>query len=125
MKKIVKIFGLILSASLILTSCGGSNSAEKTTENQEVNKSEAISDDAAGSDCDQFLADYEAFVDSYISMAKKIQEDPNDLSAMTEYTSMMSKLTEMQSLGANCNDAEVALKMTELNLKIAQAASTM
>jgi hypothetical protein len=125
MKKIVKIFALILSASFILSSCGGSSSTEKTTENQEVNESEASSENAAGSDCDQFLADYEAFVDSYISMAKKIQEDPTDLSAMTEYTSMMSKLTEMQSLGADCNDTEVAQKMTELNLKIAQAASTM
>ena len=125
MKKIVKIFGLILSASFILSSCGGSSSTEKATENQEVNESEASSENAAGSDCDQFLADYEAFVDSYISMAKKIQEDPTDLSAMTEYTSMMSKLTEMQSLGADCNDTEVAQKMIELNLKIAQAASTM
>jgi hypothetical protein len=125
MKKIVKIFGLILSASLILSSCGGSSSEETTTENQEVNESDASSEDAAGSDCDQFLADYETFVDSYISMAKKIQEDPTDMSAMTEYTSMMSKLTEMQSQGADCNDAEVALKMTELNLKIAQAASSM
>lgn len=125
MKKIVKIFALILSASFILSSCGGSSSTEKATENQEVNESEASSENAAGSDCDQFLADYEAFVDSYISMAKKIQEDPTDLSAMTEYTSMMSKLTEMQSLGADCNDTEVAQKMTELSLKIAQAASTM
>ena len=125
MKKIVKIFGLILSASFILSSCGGSSSTEKATANQEINESEASSENAAGSDCDQFLADYEAFVDSYISMAKKIQEDPTDLSAMTEYTSMMSKLTEMQSLGADCNDTEVAQKMIELNLKIAQAASTM
>ena len=71
------------------------------------------------------MAEYEAFVDSYISMAKKIQEDSSDLSAMTEYTTMMSKLTEMKSQGADCNDNKVALKMTELNLKIAQAASTM
>jgi hypothetical protein len=128
MKKMTTIFGLILSVSLILTSCGGS-STESTegTEGTEGTETESgeVAEEGSSSDCDQFLADYETFVDSYISMAKKIQEDPTDMSAMTEYTSMMSKLTEMQSQGADCNDAEVALKMTELNLKIAQAASSM
>ena len=125
MKKIVKIFGLILSASLILTSCGGSSSDDTTTENQEVNGDESNNEDASGSDCDQLLADYESFVDSYISIAKKMREDPTDMSVMTEYTSMMSKLPEMQAQGADCDDAEVVQKMTELNLKIAQAASSM
>jgi hypothetical protein len=125
MKKMTTIFGLILSVSLILTSCGGSST--ESTEGTEGTETESgeVAEEGSSSDCDQFLADYETFVDSYISMAKKIQEDPTDMSAMTEYTSMMSKLTEMQSQGADCNDAEVALKMTELNLKIAQAASSM
>ena len=125
MKKIGKTFGLILSISFILTSCGGSSSESSTTENEEVTEEASSSEDASSSDCDQFLKDYETFVDSYISMAKKMQEDPTNTSVLTEYASMTSKLSEMQATGDDCTDTEIALKLTEINMKLAQAASGM
>lgn len=117
MKKIVKVFGLIVSASLILTSCGGSSSESETSENQEV------AEDESNGDCDQFLEDYEDFADSYIDVLEKMQEDPTDASALSEYTSSMSKLSEIQASAQDCSgDPEFASKMAEITMKISNAA---
>ncbi len=116
MKKIVTVFGLILSISFILTSCGGSNSETTTTESGEV------TEEGSSSDCDQFLRDYEAFADSYIQVVEKMKADPTDASVLTEYTSMMSKLSEIQSSAQDCSgDQEFASKMAEITMKISSA----
>ena len=119
MKKLVRVFGLILSISFILSSCGGSSSETTTTETEEV------TEEASSSDCDQFLKDYESFADSYIAIVEKMKANPTDMSVMTEYTSMMTKLTEMQSGGQDCTDPEYVTKMSEIAMKITNAAAAM
>ena len=46
------------------------------------------------SDWRQFLQDYEAFMDDYIEILKKYHANPADLSILSDYMSMMTKLTE-------------------------------
>ena len=122
MKKMTTIFGLILSVSLILTSCGGSST--ESTESTETESGE-VAEEGSSSDCDQFLKDYEAFADSYIATVEKMKADPTDASVMTEYTSMLSKLTEVQSGGQDCTDPEFVTKLSEIAMKITNAAASM
>lgn len=58
------------------------------------------------------MDDYEAFYDEYCDFMKKYQENPSDMSLLTEYTQMLEKLQEMEvSFAAwdedELNDAEL------------------
>ncbi|MFM7629536.1 MAG: DUF6591 domain-containing protein [Algoriphagus sp.] len=94
------IFGIVLSFSLLLSSCGGSNS-----------------------ECEQFISDYEDFADSYIAVMEKIQADPTDESVLQEYTEMMNKGTEIQArTSTNCDDEESIERINEISARIKDAA---
>ncbi|MEY2705190.1 MAG: hypothetical protein RL407_1252 [Bacteroidota bacterium] len=112
------IFGVVLSFSLLLSSCGGSSSESTSAEDGEVAE-------GSSSDCDQFISDYEDFADAYIVVLEKMKADPTDASVMTEYTEMMSKLTELQTGGQGCTDPEDIQKISEIAMKISTAASGM
>ena len=42
----------------------------------------------------EFLEDYEKWVDDYISIVNKQKENPTDISILSDYTKMLSDLTE-------------------------------
>lgn len=151
------ILGVILFASTILTSCGGSdkktsddgddviekysddgddvsenNSDDISSENDtnvEASESEENSNDeiesSTSNDCDQFIKDYEKFVNSYIVIIKKMKANPSDMSIMNEYTEMASNAATMQSDAANCTDAKYVTKLSQLVTKMANAAAGM
>ena len=144
MKKLMTIFGAILFASAILSSCGGSDKntiddLDDAIENysdsniddtyNESSESEDISNDeiesSSSSDCDQFIKDYEEFVNSYIVIIKKMKANPSDMSIMSEYTEMASNASTMQSDAADCNDIKYAAKLSQLATKMANAAAGM
>jgi hypothetical protein len=125
MKKITTIFGLILSISLILTSCGGSSTESTDSAESTETESGEVAEEESSSDCEQFLEDYEAFADSYIEVLEKMKADPTDASLMSEYTEMMNQTIEMQNGAANCTDPEFAAKLTEIAVKITNAAAGM
>jgi len=102
MKKMTTIFGMVLSFSLLLSSCGGSNS-----------------------ECEQFISDYEDFADSYIAVMEKVQADPTDESVLKEYTEMMNKATEIQASTATCDDEESIERINEISARITDAAAGM
>jgi hypothetical protein len=102
MKKMTTIFGMVLSFSLLLSSCGGSNS-----------------------ECEQFISDYEDFADSYIAVMEKVQADPTDESVLQEYTEMMNKATEIQASTATCDDEESIERINEISARITDAAAGM
>jgi hypothetical protein len=81
---------------------------------------EESSSDASG-DCDQFIKDYEEFVNSYIAVIKKMKANPSDMSIMTEYTEMASNAATMQSDAADCTDAKYLTKLSQLAAKMAKA----
>ena len=46
------------------------------------------------SDWRQFLKDYEKFMDEYIAVLKKYMKNPLDMSVLSDYTTMMTELSE-------------------------------
>ncbi|MCL2078938.1 MAG: hypothetical protein FWH17_03740 [Oscillospiraceae bacterium] len=54
----------------------------------------------------QFLKDYEKWIDDYVAFMKKYQANPTDLSLLTDYLSYMEKLTEWSQ---RAGDAELEL----------------
>ncbi len=125
------IFGAILFASVILTSCGGS---DKNANDDLDDAIENYSDDESTNDeiesstsnnCDQFIKDYEEFVNSYIKIIKKMNANPSDMTIMTEYAEMASKAATMQSDAADCTDAKYITKLSQLATKMANAAAGM
>ncbi len=95
------------------------NSASSYDEYEE--EYEESSSDESG-DCDQFIEDYEEFVDDYIAIIKKMKADPSDMSILAEYTEMASNAATMQSDAADCTDAKYITKLSQLATKLAKAA---
>ncbi len=145
MKKLTTIFVAILFASFMITSCGGkskettdttedttlmSSDTTATTEEATTTTTEepAATEEAATeskSDCDQFIVDYEEFVNDYIVLVKKMKANPSDMTVMTEYTEMASNLSTMQSDAKECTDPKYATKLAKLATKLASAAAGM
>ena len=146
MKKSITILGAVLFASLLVTSCGGNSAAETATEAPAVTTeaSEAATEETAAiateetettateeksteskGDCDQFIKDYEEFVNDYIALAKKMKANPTDMTIMKEYSEMASKAATMQNDAAGCTDAKYTSKLTKLATKMATAAAGM
>lgn len=73
-------------------------------------------------DCDKFIKDYEAFVNSYVKLLKKYKANPTDMTILNEYTEAAQKAAEMEGNAATCDDPKHAAKFLELANKIAQAA---
>ena len=133
------IFGAILFASFILTSCGSSSSKEpaETTEEPAATTEEPVatteepvatteenSTESSG-DCDQFIKDYEEYVNSYIDIIKKMKANPSDMTIMSEYTEMAAKAATMQTNAGDCTDAKYTAKLANLATKMANAAAGM
>ena len=137
------IFGAIVFASTILTSCGGDDkseeeislpdapsdinySGEEEFDSESSSNSESNEMSSSSVDCDEFLEGYEKFMDEYIAIIKKMQKNPDDMSVMTDYTSMMTEATEWTEKTADCAaDAQFASKFAAIQMKIANAAAGM
>ena len=96
--------------------------------NEESSSSSSLSSENENSltessvDCDKFIKEYEAFVNSYIKILKKYKKNPSDASILTEYTDAVQKATKMQTNASSCTDPKYATKLMELADKIAKAA---
>jgi hypothetical protein len=84
------------------------------SENSEINSSSSV-------DCDKFIQEYTAFVNSYIKVMKKYKANPSDPTILSEYTKAAQKASKLQSNASNCNDSKYAAKIMELSNKIAKA----
>ena len=84
-----------------------------------------VADRSNNSECDEYLAGYEKFMDNYITILKKQQADPSDMSIMEEYMSIMTEGTEWASKTPDCTDMEFLEKLMEIQMKMANAASGM
>lgn len=75
-------------------------------------------------DCEKFFKEYEEFVDDYIAMFKKYKNNPNDMSLMQDYTSMVTKASEWTAKIADCkDDKEFAERLIELQMKLTKGLS--
>ena len=102
MKKIISIV-LALTLVFALAACDTS-----TTNNENIN--DTVNNEASSVDntekndvaeetnnnveWKQFLKEYEEWVDKYIEITKKYKDNPSDMSILSDYTDMMTELTE-------------------------------
>jgi len=78
------------------------------------------------SNCDEFLEGYEKFVNEYIAVIKKYKANPTDTSILADYTKMLTNATKWSNFDEECaNDPAFIGKFTEIQMKIALAASEM
>ena len=113
-KKFEKVQSFNLLSTIKLSS--ETNNSESSVTSSETGGS------TANVDCDKFIKDYSAFVDSYIKLLKKYKANPTDASILTEYTEAAQKAAEMQTDASSCTDPEYATKLMELANKIAKSA---
>lgn len=148
--KIVNYLG-VFAVVLALVSCGNSKT-ERTEDSVEssnaalemlddaASQTEQVMDDASaetsyneeeselsdGEDWDSLLDSYEEYVDMYISLLKKASA--GDLSAVSEYTSYMSKAQEVSQKMADATSklspAQLS-RFNKINQKMLQAAQNM
>ena len=129
MRKVMTIFGAILFASTIFTSCGGCNKTEPEVKTETIIIKEVPAPAAepvevvtpSGVDCDQFVKDYSAFADSYIKLVKKRRANPGDASILIEYTDAAAKAMVMQKNAKACTNSEHAAEILEIANRIAKA----
>ena len=101
MKRLLSLV-IILSLLLTLTACISEemsnitdNLSTSTSTQQESNS--MAEDTSSGVEWKQFLKEYENWADDYIELTKKYKNNPSDLSLLSDYTKMMSELTDWSS----------------------------
>jgi hypothetical protein len=114
-EEINKITTLEVCSNVNMDQAESVSSSSSESENTESSSSSSV-------DCDQFIKDYSAFVDSYIKLLKKYKANPTDASILSEYTEAAQKAAEMQTDASSCTDPKYATKLMELANKIAKAA---
>jgi hypothetical protein len=76
------------------------------------------------SSCDEFLDKYEEIVLEYVEIVKKVKNNPKDLTSMKDMAQISEKLGGLKGDISQCeNDAKVAKRLVELQLKMANAAN--
>lgn len=144
--KIVNFLG-VFAVVLALVSCGNSKTEREDSSNAALemlddaaSQTEQVMDDASaetsyseeesessdGEDWDSLLDSYEEYVDMYISLLKKASA--GDLSAVSEYTSYMSKAQEVSQKMADATSKLSPAQLSRFNKitqKMLQAAQNM
>ena len=100
-----------------------SSSFDDGDDDDDDDDDEVSSTTSSSTDWDAFLDDYEEYIDNYIALMKKAKN--GDMSAMSEYSSMLSKAQSMQTkldkAQGEMTSAQIA-RYTKLNAKLAKAA---
>lgn len=144
--KIVNFLG-VFAVVLALVSCGNSKTEREDSSNAALemlddaaSQTEQVMDDASaetsydeeepassnGEDWDSLLDSYEEYVDMYISLLKKASS--GDMSAVSEYTSYMSKAQEISQKMADATSKLSPAQLNrfnKINQKMLQAAQNM
>ena len=95
------------------TSVSTEASVENTTSAAE---SDVNNNDEASKSVDwkTFLEEYEAWVDDYVDFMKKYNENPNDISLLSDYTTLATEAIEWSE---KANDVELELENNPTALK--------
>ncbi|MEO7922741.1 MAG: DUF6591 domain-containing protein [Chitinophagaceae bacterium] len=114
-----------LTSALVKTTAWSKDSnSTKSSEENTSNDDELTNSDlnSPSIDCDKFLNDYEAFIDSYVKILKKYKANPNDVSIVNEYNEAAQRAIELGNKVPLCTDTKYASKLLELQNKITKAA---
>ena len=74
---------IIFCSAILLTSCG-SNQSKSETEESSSNSTES-GDFKEAKNCDEFIDQYEEWMDDYIVVIEKFMKNPTDADLMNEY----------------------------------------
>ena len=118
----MKTIAIILLGVSLLFSCN--SNSDKSTD-QSGNPQEVKADKGSMKSCDDFLKDYEKWVDEVIEVYKKVKENPMDMTNTTKAMEASQKLAEYSTkwtaLYDCANSKKYAKKMEELEKKVEQA----
>jgi hypothetical protein len=117
-----KIKGFIITCSGYKMT--GEELKSQSNESSSTSVSVSPSSNTGSENWDNILNSYEKYITQYISLMKKA--NAGDMSAMTEYASMMEKATEFADKLENASDDLSTAQMerfTKLQLKLANAAA--
>ena len=78
---------ILISTAMIFSSCGGSQSTEDKIEelNEAMGEAMENSDFKVAEDCDEFIDQYEKWMDDYIKVIDKYMNDPMDATVAEEF----------------------------------------
>jgi len=98
------------------------NTREIAQEENKTLQTNQPDEDNPSVSCDDFLKDYERFMEKYIRIIKKYQANPRDATIMTDYFTILSEATVWASYDQKCiEDPKFLTKYTEIQMKIASA----
>ena len=83
MKPLYYYFTILIAFTLL--SCGGNKSAKNNKESTEINKEVNGADQKEAKDCDEFIDQYEEWMDKYLALIEKYTKNPTDVTVMQEY----------------------------------------
>ena len=100
------------------------NEIESLVEDESSTETESIVTEA-NTEWKQFLKDYEAWVDDYIELLQKYNENPTDLTILSDYNQMLSQVEEWTEKADEisleiADDSEAALEYAAEVLRIAE-----
>lgn len=123
----MSIFGAISIALMVLTSCGGKATTEEKSAMETTKSDVSASSEATDgkietkSDCDEFIKNYEVFVDDYTEIMKKYKKEYANPEFIKEYEGLMQKANLMKMHTIACTDPKYAEKVKELSEKMNKA----
>ncbi len=133
-----KFLALILFVILVctLSACGGNSSDVSLGETDVVVETQDTETDVSAETqtvaWEDFLDEYETWVDQYIVFMKKYKESPSDLSLLADYADMMTEMADwteksqqVQDELENASPSEIAkysARLAEIAAKLAKAA---
>lgn len=139
MKKTM-VFLVVLSIVFSLTGCGGAKvpTSNDTNDYNDVSDVQSATLDTSITETEsnsnntewkQFIKDYNAWVDEYVKIVKKYKANPTDLSIMTDYTKMVSEMTDWAERSEKLEEEldttdalEFAAELAKIAQKLAEVA---
>ena len=116
---------IFLMSALFLFACGNDNGKTESSDAESGAKKIIKSATSNSGDCDEFLTDYEKWVDELIIVYKKVKENPSDMTnnkKLMEITQEMAKWGEKWGSLYDCaKNEDYAQKMEDLQKKAQEA----
>jgi len=118
-------FTIILLALLVFSSCK-KKASESTIEDVIISSSESTTVDLKESEdlktCDDFLDNYEKWMDNYIALLSKHKDNPLELATSKEYIETMSQGSDwmmkwLSKHGACAQDKKYSARMKDIQEK--------
>jgi len=80
-----KYISVLFIASMLLMSCGSETKKESDKNSEELTEEQDQPKIGEAKDCDEFIDQYEKWMDNYIVMIDKYMKNPTDATLLNEY----------------------------------------